>query len=37
MVKKEGLTQDVLTRPRHPLTQRFLQVTGADTVAEVSA
>ncbi|MEA2739822.1 MAG: polar amino acid transport system ATP-binding protein, partial [Acetobacteraceae bacterium] len=33
-VTEEGLAHDVLTRPRHPLTARFLQVMGADTVAE---
>jgi polar amino acid transport system permease protein len=32
-VTEEGPAHDVLTRPRHPLTARFLQVMGADTVA----
>jgi polar amino acid transport system permease protein len=36
-VTEEGPAQDVLTRPRHPLTARFLQVMGAETVPEVSA
>jgi polar amino acid transport system permease protein len=34
-VTEEGLAHDVLTRPRHPLTARFLRVMGA--VAEVPA
>jgi polar amino acid transport system permease protein len=34
-VTEEGLAQDVLTRPRHPLTARFLRVMGA--VAEAPA
>jgi polar amino acid transport system permease protein len=33
-IAEEGLALDVLTRPRHPLTARFLQVMGADTAAE---
>jgi polar amino acid transport system permease protein len=37
MVTEEGPAQDVLTRPRHPLTARFLQVMGAETEVEVSA
>ena len=36
-VTEEGPAQDVLTRPRHPLTARFLQVMGAETEVEVSA
>jgi polar amino acid transport system permease protein len=36
-VTEESLAHDVLTRPRHPLTARFLQVMGAETVAEPSA
>jgi polar amino acid transport system permease protein len=36
-VTEEGPAQDVLTRPRHPLTARFLQVMGAETEPEVSA
>ena len=36
-VTEEGLAIDVLTRPRHPLTARFLQVMGAETVAETPA
>jgi polar amino acid transport system permease protein len=34
-VTEEGLAHEVLTRPRHPLTARFLQVMGAETVAAV--
>jgi polar amino acid transport system permease protein len=37
MVTEEGPAKDVLTRPRHPLTARFLQVMGAETEVEVSA
>ncbi len=36
-VTEEGPAHDVLTRPRHPLTARFLQVMGAETVAETAA
>jgi polar amino acid transport system permease protein len=36
-VTEEGPAQDVLSRPRHPLTARFLQVMGADAAAEVPA
>jgi polar amino acid transport system permease protein len=36
-VTEEGPAQEVLTRPRHPLTARFLQVMGAETVAEAPA
>jgi polar amino acid transport system permease protein len=35
-VTEEGPAHDVLTRPRHPLTARFLRVMGADPVAEAS-
>ena len=33
VVTEEGPAQDVLTRPRHPLTARFLQVMGAEVPA----
>jgi polar amino acid transport system permease protein len=36
-VTEEGLARDVLTRPRHPLTARFLRIMGADEVLEVPA
>jgi polar amino acid transport system permease protein len=36
-VTEEGLAHEVLTRPRHPLTARFLQVMGAETVVEAPA
>ncbi len=36
-VTEEGLAHDVLTRPRHPLTARFLQVMGVQPVPETSA
>ena len=36
-VTEEGLAYDVLTRPQHPLTARFLQVMGADSMAETPA
>jgi polar amino acid transport system permease protein len=36
-VTEEGPAHEVLTRPRHPLTARFLQVMGAETEPEVSA
>jgi polar amino acid transport system permease protein len=34
-VVEEGPAHEVLTRPRHPLTARFLSVMGADTRVEV--
>ncbi|MBV9750328.1 MAG: hypothetical protein JO157_16105 [Acetobacteraceae bacterium] len=37
VVTEEGLAQDVLTRPQHPLTARFLRIIGADSVTETSA
>jgi polar amino acid transport system permease protein len=36
-VTEEGLAHEVLTRPRHPLTARFLQVMGAEAVVEAPA
>ena len=36
-VTEEGLAYDVLTRPQHPLTARFLQVMGADSETESPA
>jgi polar amino acid transport system permease protein len=36
-VTEEGPALDVLTRPQHPLTARFLRVMGADTVTEAMA
>jgi polar amino acid transport system permease protein len=36
-VTEEGLAHEVLTRPKHPLTARFLQVMGAETMAEPAA
>ncbi len=36
-VTEEGPTQEVLTRPRHPLTARFLRVMGADSVSAAMA
>ena len=36
-VTEEGLAHEVLTRPRHPLTARFLQVMAAEHPAEVPA
>jgi polar amino acid transport system permease protein len=36
-VAEEGPTQDVLTRPQHPATARFLRVMGADSTTEVPA
>jgi polar amino acid transport system permease protein len=36
-VIEEGPAHDVLTRPRHPLTARFLRVMGADQVTAVPA
>ncbi|HVC54634.1 MAG TPA: amino acid ABC transporter permease/ATP-binding protein [Stellaceae bacterium] len=37
VVTEEGLAHDVLTRPRHPLTARFLQIMGADHPLETPA
>ena len=37
VVQEEGPALDVLTRPRHPLTARFLRVMGADAAAENEA
>jgi polar amino acid transport system permease protein len=37
VIAEEGPALDVLTRPRHPLTARFLRVMEADGVLEVSA
>lgn len=37
VVKEEGPALDVLTRPRHPLTARFLRVMGAEQATEVQA
>ena len=36
-VTEEGRAEEVLTRPRHPMTARFLRVMGADSVAEAAA
>ena len=36
-VTEEGLAREVLTRPRHPLTARFLRIMGADDALEVPA
>jgi len=36
-VIEEGLAHDVLTRPRHPQTARFLRVMGADQVTAIPA
>jgi polar amino acid transport system permease protein len=36
-VVEDGPAHDVLTRPRHPLTARFLSVMGADTPIDVAA
>ena len=36
-VTEEGRADEVLTRPRHALTARFLQVVGADSVAQAVA
>jgi polar amino acid transport system permease protein len=36
-VTEEGLAREVLTRPRHPLTARFLRIMGADDAVEVPA
>jgi polar amino acid transport system permease protein len=36
-VIEEGLAHDVLARPRHPLTARFLRVMGADQVTAIPA
>jgi len=35
-VVEEGAAHDVLTRPRHPLTARFLQAMGAERPLEVA-
>jgi len=32
MVAEEGLAHEVLTRPRHPLTARFLQIMAKDSI-----
>lgn len=37
VVVEQGPAHDVLTRPRHKLTARFLGVMGVDTITEVSA
>ncbi len=37
VVAEEGLAHDVLTRPQHPLTARFLQIIAAERPAEASA
>jgi polar amino acid transport system permease protein len=34
-VVEDGPAHEVLTRPRHPLTARFLSVMGADSRVEV--
>jgi polar amino acid transport system permease protein len=36
-VTEEGLAHEMLTRPKHPLTARFLQVMGAETITEPTA
>jgi polar amino acid transport system permease protein len=36
-VTEEGLAHDVLTRPQHPLTARFLRIMGADEPLEIPA
>jgi polar amino acid transport system ATP-binding protein/polar amino acid transport system permease protein len=36
-IAEEGPAQEVLTRPRHPLTARFLQAMGADHALERAA
>ncbi|HSS38290.1 MAG TPA: amino acid ABC transporter ATP-binding protein, partial [Polyangia bacterium] len=36
-VTEEGRASEVLTRPRHPLTARFLRIMGADDALEVPA
>jgi len=36
-VTEEGLAHEVLTRPQHPLTARFLRVMGADYVPGIPA
>lgn len=35
VVKEEGPAHEVLTRPRHPLTARFLRVMGAEPALEI--
>jgi polar amino acid transport system permease protein len=37
VVTEEGPADEVLTRPRHPATARFLRVMGADQTTEVAA
>jgi polar amino acid transport system ATP-binding protein/polar amino acid transport system permease protein len=37
VVTEEGLAHDVLTRPKHPLTARFLQIMSADGAMETPA
>ena len=37
VITEEGPADEVLTRPRHPLTARFLRVMGADQATEVPA
>jgi polar amino acid transport system permease protein len=37
VVTEEGPADEVLTRPRHPLTARFLRVMGADQATQVPA
>ncbi|HTT78463.1 MAG TPA: amino acid ABC transporter permease/ATP-binding protein [Stellaceae bacterium] len=34
IVTEEGLAHDVLTRPQHPLTARFLQIMGGESATE---
>jgi polar amino acid transport system permease protein len=34
-VREEGLAHEVLTRPQHPLTARFLQIMRGDAALEV--
>jgi polar amino acid transport system permease protein len=34
-VTEEGPADEVLTRPKHPATARFLRVMGADSTTEV--
>ena len=36
-VVEEGPAQDIFTRPRHPLTARFLKVMGAELTTEIPA
>ena len=37
VVTEQGPAHEVLTRPRHPLTARFLGIMGADSITEVPA